>query len=77
MRSTGGGGDALVKNFNLTNCGPCYGLLGRRLHITMAGVGGGGGGGLVVEQGMVFTVGYLFAVLHHKPLKEWKIGNER
>ena len=40
-------------------------------------VGGGGGHTLiwpkrvcVAEQGMVFRVGYLFAVLHQKPLKE-------
>ena len=44
MRSRGGGLDARLKNFNLTNCGPCYGLLGRTLHIAMAGVGGERGG---------------------------------
>ena len=55
MRSRGGGGDACLKNFNLTNCGPSYGLLGRRLRITMAGVGGGGGG----EGGWWQTLPYL------------------
>ena len=44
MRSRGGGLDARLKNFNLTNCGPYYGLLGRTLHIAMAGVGGERGG---------------------------------
>ena len=61
MRSRGGGGDACLKNFNLTNCGPCYGLLGRRLHITMAGVGGGGvggGGGLVADTPLFGLHGY-------------------
>ena len=63
MRSRGGGGDALLKNFNLTNCGPCYGLLGRRLHIAKAGVGGGGGrgeggGGLVVDTPLFGLHGY-------------------
>ena len=54
-----------------------------RLHFAMARAGAGwrgGGGGrhsiiwpkrvCVAEQGMVFRVGYLIAVLHQKPLKE-------
>ena len=59
MRSRGGGGDALLKNFNLTNCGPCYGLLGRRLHIAKAGVGGGGGRGEGGGGGWWQTLPYL------------------